>query len=74
MLFVLQLLCLAHTDAALAGSQFADPRRDPGYWQTWHEFEVAHGNEDTFREMLRVKRSVQTAFSQVSRGGPSGGP
>ena len=24
--------------------------------------------------MLRVKRSVQTAFSQVSRGGPSGGP
>ena len=60
--------------AALAGSQFADPRRDPGYWQTWHEFEVAHGNEDTFREMLRVKRSVQTAFSQVSRGGPSGGP
>jgi len=48
------------------GSQFADPRRDPGYWKTWHEFEVSFGNEETFREMLRVKRSVQTAFSQVN--------
>ena len=48
------------------GSQFADPRRDPAFWQSWHEFEVAHGNEETFREMLRVKRSVQTAFSQVN--------
>ena len=49
------------------GSQFCDPRRDQekGYWRKWKEFEEAHGNEDTFREMLRVKRSVETAFSQV---------
>jgi hypothetical protein len=26
---------------------------------------VNHGNEETFRDMLRVKRTVQTAFSQV---------
>ena len=32
-------------------------------WSTWHDFEVAHGNEDTFREMLRVKRSVEAARS-----------
>ncbi|KAJ1946651.1 pre-mRNA-splicing factor syf1 [Linderina macrospora] len=44
-------------------SQFADPRVDPGLWTTWHEFEVQHGNEDTFKEMLRVKRSVQARFN-----------
>lgn len=47
------------------GSQFADTRRDPGYWQMWREFEEAHGNEETFRDMLRVQRSVEVAFSQV---------
>jgi pre-mRNA-splicing factor SYF1 len=47
------------------GSQFADPRRHTSYWNAWHEFEVAHGNEETFREMLRVKRSVQMAFRYV---------
>jgi pre-mRNA-splicing factor SYF1 len=49
------------------GSQFADPRREAGYWQRWRSFEEAHGNEDTFREMLRVQRSVETAFAHVSR-------
>ena len=48
------------------GAQLADPRRDPDYWKAWHEFEVSHGNEETFREMLRVKRSVQAAFSTVN--------
>lgn len=33
------------------------------YWQTWHDFEVQHGNEDTFKEMLRIKRSVQVKFN-----------
>lgn len=48
------------------GSQLADPKRDNlGYWAKWREFEEAHGNEDTFRDMLRIQRSVQTAFSQV---------
>lgn len=28
-------------------------------------FEEQHGNEDTFREMLRVQRSVSTAFAQA---------
>lgn len=46
-------------------SQFADPRSDPDFWQKWHDFEVQHGNEDTFREMLRVKRSVSASFSQT---------
>ncbi|GMY37237.1 pre-mRNA-splicing factor SYF1 [Fagus crenata] len=40
-------------------SQFAaDPRSDGDVWNKWHEFEVQHGNEDSFREMLHIKRSV----------------
>jgi pre-mRNA-splicing factor SYF1 len=31
------------------GSQFADPRTSPAYWEVWHGFEVKHGNEDTFK-------------------------
>ena len=48
------------------GSQFADPRKHNDYWKKWKEFEEAHGNEDTFRDMLRVQRSVETANSQVN--------
>ncbi|KAM4102128.1 hypothetical protein ACB094_05G200000 [Castanea mollissima] len=46
-------------------SQFADPRSDVDFWNKWHEFEVQHGNEDTFREMLRIKRSVSASYSQT---------
>eukprot|EP01116_Phalansterium_solitarium_P025667 TRINITY_DN9929_c0_g2_i1.p1 TRINITY_DN9929_c0_g2~~TRINITY_DN9929_c0_g2_i1.p1 ORF type:complete len:904 (-),score=209.68 TRINITY_DN9929_c0_g2_i1:113-2824(-) len=45
------------------GSQFADPRSAADYWLKWREFEVEHGNEDTFREMLRIKRSVQAQYN-----------
>ena len=33
------------------------------FWQTWKELEVKHGNEDTLREMLRIKRSVQAVYN-----------
>lgn len=46
-------------------SQFADPRSDPGFWEKWKHFEVQHGNEDTFREMLRISRSVSASYSQT---------
>ncbi|CAA0816602.1 Tetratricopeptide repeat (TPR)-like superfamily protein [Striga hermonthica] len=46
-------------------SSFADPRTDPDFWNTWHEFEVQHGNEDTFREMLRMKRTISASYSQT---------
>lgn len=45
------------------GSQFANPRSDAAYWEVWEKFEVAHGNEDTFKEMLRIKRSVAASFN-----------
>ncbi|CAJ0634421.1 7063_t:CDS:10 [Entrophospora sp. SA101] len=44
-------------------SQFCDPRTVPSFWQLWHDFEVKHGNEDTFKEMLRIKRSVQAQYN-----------
>ncbi|KIW64461.1 pre-mRNA-splicing factor syf1 [Phialophora macrospora] len=44
-------------------SQYADPRVDKSFWDTWEKFEVAHGNEDTFKEMLRIKRSVAAQFN-----------
>lgn len=45
------------------GAQLDHPKRAPDYWKQWHEFEVAVGNEDTFRDMLRVKRAVLTSFA-----------
>lgn len=44
-------------------SQFCDPRTSPDFWTRWEQFEVQHGNEDTFKEMLRIKRSVQAQFN-----------
>jgi pre-mRNA-splicing factor SYF1 len=44
-------------------SQFCDPRTTPTFWQKWELFEVQHGNEDTFKEMLRIKRSVQAQYN-----------
>ena len=44
-------------------SQFCDPRTTPAFWSKWEAFEVQHGNEDTFKEMLRVKRSVQAQYN-----------
>lgn len=44
-------------------SQFCDPRTVPTFWQKWEAFEVQHGNEDTFKEMLRIKRSVQAQYN-----------
>lgn len=44
-------------------SQFCDPRTQPAFWQAWNAFEIDTGSEDTFREMLRIKRSVQAQFN-----------
>ena len=54
-------------------SQWADARETRGMrvWREWEVFEVEHGNEETYREMLRVKRSVAAAYASVGR--PAGG-
>ncbi|EIW85392.1 protein prenylyltransferase [Coniophora puteana RWD-64-598 SS2] len=44
-------------------SQFCDPRTNTKFWSEWNSFEIETGSEDTFREMLRIKRSVQAQFN-----------
>ncbi|XP_049851404.1 pre-mRNA-splicing factor syf1 homolog [Schistocerca gregaria] len=46
-------------------AQFCDPRADTEYWQIWKEFEETHGNTDTFKEMLRIRRSVMTQYGHT---------
>lgn len=50
------------------GSQLIDPKHDKelSYWTAWRSFEEEHGNENTFRDMLRMRRSAEVAFSQVN--------
>lgn len=45
------------------GSNIANPAKYAAFWKEWNSFEVRHGNEETFREMLRIKRSVIASFS-----------
>ncbi|KAJ7378147.1 Pre-mRNA-splicing factor SYF1 [Desmophyllum pertusum] len=47
-------------------SQMADPRTTPTFWKVWHDFEVRHGNEDTFREMLRIKEAYRLSLTHRS--------
>jgi len=51
-------------------SQFCDPRTNAAFWSKWEAFEVQHGNEDTFKEMLRIKRSVQAQYKYGHPGLP----
>lgn len=43
--------------------QFCDPRSHPNFWTVWNDFEIRHGNPETYREMLRLKRSVQARYN-----------
>lgn len=46
-------------------AQFSDPRAyEQSFWQPWQEFETRNGDEASFREMLRIKRSVSNLFLQ----------
>ncbi|XP_044372687.1 pre-mRNA-splicing factor syf1 homolog [Triticum aestivum] len=37
---------------------FTDPKVYPEFWKRRNDFEVLHGDEGTFREMLRMKRTM----------------
>lgn len=45
------------------GAQFSNPRMDARFWKKWKDFEIEHGNPDTYREMLRIRKSVEAKFS-----------
>ncbi|CRH02786.1 pre-mRNA-splicing factor SYF1, putative [Plasmodium relictum] len=44
-------------------AQFTNPLAHSDFYQAWREFEALHGNEYTFRDMIRIKRSVLNIFS-----------
>ncbi|ORM40438.1 Pre-mRNA-splicing factor SYF1 [Babesia sp. Xinjiang] len=46
-------------------AQLCDPAKHEQFWKDWREFEVLHGNEECFREMLRIKRTIQAKFTKV---------
>lgn len=48
----------------LHAAPLCDPRTFVPFWDAWKEFEVRCGDEATFREMLRVKRSVLATFTE----------
>ncbi|SPJ11555.1 pre-mRNA-splicing factor SYF1, putative [Plasmodium sp. DRC-Itaito] len=44
-------------------AQYTNPLLYVDFYKNWREFEALHGNENTFREMIRIKRSVLNIFS-----------
>ena len=48
------------------GSQTCDPKRFRLYWDKWKEFELKHGNEVTFKDMLQIKRTIGARFSAAT--------
>jgi len=46
-------------------AQFCDPRADTAFWKAWKAFEEAHGNTETFKEMLRIRRSVIAQYNSI---------
>ncbi|MES1905531.1 MAG: Pre-mRNA-splicing factor SYF1, partial [Paramarteilia canceri] len=53
-------------------AQIANPEKFPKFWDYWQQFEVQFGNDQTVREMLRIKRSVKVQFEQSVRGFEAG--
>lgn len=44
-------------------SQMCDPRVATVFWGTWKDFETRHGNEDTIKELMRLKNSVMAVYN-----------
>ncbi len=47
-------------------AQFANPKSDTRFWGIWHDFEVQHGNTDTYKDMRRIQRSVELSYSTTN--------
>lgn len=44
-------------------SSFCDPATHVLFWKNWQEWETTHGTQETYRDMLRIRRSVASQFS-----------
>ena len=47
-------------------AQFANPNRTEmnDLWEKWKDFEIDHGSEATYKDMKRVRRSVEVLYSE----------
>uniref|UniRef100_A0ACD5ZQW5 Uncharacterized protein n=1 Tax=Avena sativa TaxID=4498 RepID=A0ACD5ZQW5_AVESA len=48
-------------------ASFTDPVVYPEFWKRWNNFEARHGDESTFREMLRAKRTAAASAAAKGR-------
>jgi len=47
-------------------SQFCKPSLfEDSFWRIWEQYEVYFGNEDTYDDFLRIKRTVQLRYAVV---------
>ena len=49
-------------------SQFWNPQIkeiQDKFWNVWEKFEIYHGNEDTYKEFMKYKRTVEMRYSIV---------
>ena len=47
-------------------SQFCNPQIkeiQEKFWNVWDKFEIYHGNEDTYKEFMKYKRTVEMRYS-----------
>ena len=51
-------------------AQVADPKKEENsrFWSEWQAFEVKNGNEESFKDMRRIKRAIEVKFSGVVPG------
>jgi pre-mRNA-splicing factor SYF1 len=50
-------------------AQFANPRlarNEEAFWAKWERFEVFHGNEETYKDFMKMKRSVELRYAPVA--------
>lgn len=47
-------------------TQFVEPAFDDGrLWVNWEKFEIECGNEDTYKELVRLKKATQQRFDML---------
>ena len=39
---------------------------EDSFWKVWEQFELQHGNKDTYEDLLRAKRSQELRYSVIN--------
>jgi pre-mRNA-splicing factor SYF1 len=50
-------------------SQYSNPNHSlqkEKFWRKWEQFEVFHGNEETYKEFMKAKRTVELRYAAVA--------